>query len=82
MANPATPAPQSGETWRHNRTGGLYYINGPVFNTVTDQIDLVYTPLSGAGHQLFSRQLADHPKAFLSTNEQGQPRFELVDMAP
>lgn len=70
--------PVSGQIWKHTKTGGHYKIHGGTMNAVTDRIDVIYAPLYPSDFSLFSRQLRGHPKAFLSRNDDGSPRFVRV----
>lgn len=71
-----TLAPGINEIWQHTKTGNRYKIVGLVFNSITDEVDVVYAPLYPCEYAYFSRQMLDHPKAFLSENENGSPRFQ------
>lgn len=68
--------PQKGEVWQHTVSGGTYLIEGFTLNTITDQYDVRYTPLYECEIAEFTRQIEGHPKAFLSTNGDGTPRFK------
>ncbi len=76
MSAPEKPA--NGEVWEHVRSGGRYLIWGEVYNSVTDQVDVLYRPMYECEWPCFTRQLEGHPKAFLSLTEDGQPRFRRV----
>lgn len=70
--------PGLADVWEHSKSGKRYRIAGTVFNSITDQIDVEYVPLYPCPYPRFIRQLFGHPQAFLSTNEDGQPRFTRV----
>lgn len=70
--------PEIGETWRHTQTGASYRVTGFAYNTITDCVDVLYTPLVPGPFGIFSRQLSGGPKAWLSINEDGTARFEKV----
>jgi hypothetical protein len=72
--------PRPCETWQHTKTGGCYVVLRLVFNAITDQVDVLYAASrdSKSEFEWFTRQLTDHPKAFLSANDDGSPRFMLV----
>ncbi|MBA5778076.1 hypothetical protein H2509_13180 [Stappia sp. F7233] len=70
--------PRKGEIWQHTKSGARYVIAGAAYNAITDQSDVLYEPLYPCELQRFSRQLSAHPKAFLSQNDDGTPRFHRV----
>lgn len=70
--------PRTGEVWEHTKTGRLYLVEGSTFNSITDQIEVSYVPLYPAEFDRFNRQIIGHPKAWLSFNEDGSPRFKLI----
>lgn len=72
--------PKKGEIWEHTKSGGRYEIEGSTFNTITDKIDISYIPLYPCDYGRFNRQLMGHPKAFLSKNDDGTPRFSRVEI--
>lgn len=74
----STVIPVKGEVWQHTKTGGCYVIGGASLNTITDKVDVLYEPLYQSSYRTFSRQIVGHPKAFLSINEDGKPRFQRV----
>lgn len=78
MPDTFTAIPIKGQIWRHTKTGNEYEIVGAVFNAITDHADVLYKPLYKSDIPLFSRQMFKHPKAFMSKNEDGQPRFTKV----
>ena len=53
-------------------------IEGASFNSVTDKVDVLYKPVEACEFSFFTRQMLGHEKAFLSQNEDGQPRFQRV----
>jgi len=73
--------PQKGEIWEHTETGRKYAIVGTAYNVLTDKVDVQYKPLYPSTHETFVRQATGHPKAFLSNNENGEPRFRRVHFA-
>lgn len=74
--------PEIGSIHRHTKTGNLYRVEGFAFNTVTDALDVLYSPLYSCDTPLFCRQLCGHPKAWTADNEDGRPRFEPVAPPP
>lgn len=70
--------PKKGEMWEHTKTGQLYRVEGSTFNSITDQVEVSYTPLYPSEFDRFNRQIIGHPKAWLSNNEDGTPRFKRV----
>jgi hypothetical protein len=70
--------PVAGQNWVHTKTGKLYTIIGSSYNSLTDHVDVVYEPRYACQFHRFNRQMVGHEKAFLSKNEDGTPRFELV----
>lgn len=70
--------PKKGEVWKHTKTGGHYEVLGSTFNTITDRVDCKYKPLYPCEWPEFSRQIKDHPKAWMTPNEDGSPRFMLM----
>jgi hypothetical protein len=58
--------PVKGEIWQHD---------GSSYNAITDKIDIVYLPMYSCEFTRFTRQVVGHPKAFLSKNDDGMPRF-------
>ncbi len=72
--------PVKGEVWEHTKTGKRYVIEGSAFNAITDKIDVRYAPLYACEYQHFTRQIIGHEKAFLSNNEDGQPRYTKIEM--
>ncbi|WP_113155906.1 hypothetical protein [Nitratireductor sp. OM-1] len=79
MADLFEQLPKKGEIWEHTKTGGRYEIEGSTFNTLTDTVDVSYIPLYACEYSRFNRQLLRHPKAFMSKNEDGTPRFSRVE---
>ena len=78
MADILDVLPKKGEYFLHTKTGNLYHIEGSTFNTITDQIDIKYTPMYECEYGEFTRQLKGHPKAFMTPNDDGTPRFTRV----
>jgi hypothetical protein len=70
--------PRMGEVWEHTASGKLYRIEGSTFNSITDQMEVSYLPLYPCEFDRFNRQVIGHPKAWLSLNEQGEPRYRRV----
>ena len=70
--------PIKGEIWEHTASGLQYVIEGGAWNPITDKLDIVYRALYPCEFSLFTRQLRDHPKAWISNNEDGSPRFKKV----
>jgi hypothetical protein len=70
--------PVKGELWMHTKTGKTYRIEGSSFNAITDQVDVVYAPCYDCEFDRFTRQMFGHEKAFLSLNDDGEPRFQRV----
>jgi hypothetical protein len=70
-------SPLPGDIWKHTRNGGRYRILSVGLNAITEQREVIYEPLYFCQFTHFTRQLEDHPKAFLSMNDAGQPRFTL-----
>jgi hypothetical protein len=73
--------PVKGEIWQHTKSGDQYVIDGSSYNAITDKIDVVYLPMYSCEFARFTRQVVGHPKAFLSLNEDGAPRFVKVKEA-
>lgn len=70
--------PKKGEIWEHTKSGDLYQVEGSTFNSITDRVDVSYVPLYPCEFSRFNRQMRGHPKAWLSSNEDGSPRFKKV----
>lgn len=75
MSDLMSRLPVAGEVWKHTKSDRYYLIEGAAFNAVTDRVDVVYKPLYQSAFALCTRQIQGHEKAFLSTNEDGAPRF-------
>jgi hypothetical protein len=75
-------SPIPGDIWMHTRNGSRYRIISIGKNAITDQREVIYEPLYFCQFTHFTRQLEDHPKAFLSVNDEGQPRFTLEKEGP
>lgn len=71
--------PVKGEVWRHTKTGGTYQIVGSVYNAITDAIDVEYVPLYPFDYARFTRQIVGHPKAWITPNKDGTPRYVKVE---
>lgn len=67
--------PVKGDTWQHTKTGNLYHVEGSVYNAITDAVDVVYLPLYPCEWPRFTRQIVGHPKAWMTPNDDGSPRF-------
>jgi hypothetical protein len=74
--------PVPGDIWMHTRNGSRYRILAVGLNAITNQREVIYEPLYFCQFTHFTRQLENHPKAFLSLNAVGQPRFQLEREAP
>lgn len=70
--------PVKGETWEHTKSGKRYLVLGSTFNSITDKIDVRYAPCYDCEYAEFNRQMTGHPKAWISKNEDGTPRFKRV----
>lgn len=70
--------PQASEFWEHTATGKLYRVDGSTFNSITDQVEVSYVPMYPCEFDRFNRQIIGHPKAWLSHNADGTPRFKRV----
>lgn len=70
--------PVKDEIWQHTKTGKTYVIVGTSLNAITDKIEVVYEPLYAGGYHRYTRQLVGHPKAWMSKNSEGKPRFQKV----
>lgn len=79
QSNVYSRVPYAGETWEHTRTKRRYRVIGTTYNSITDRLDVLYEPLYPSDINRFNRQLFDHPKAWSSSNEDGQPRFCKVE---
>ncbi len=78
MADFFSKLPVKGEIWEHTKTGGQYVIEGSTFNVITEQADVIYLPLYPCEWPRFNRQIAGCPKAWMTPNEDGTPRFRRV----
>lgn len=54
------------DIWEHNETKKQYFIQGFAFNTITDQMDVIYEPLYKCDIPQFTRQIDGHEKSFLN----------------
>lgn len=70
--------PVKGEVWEHTSSGHRYIIIGAAWNTITDCMDVVYSPMYVCEFERFTRQLRHHPKAFMTKNDDGTPRFRRI----
>lgn len=73
--------PIKGEVWEHTKSGNCYQVEGAAFNSITDELDVIYLPLYSSEFSRFTRQMRGHPKAWISMNEDGTPRFKRVSLA-
>ena len=73
--------PKPGEVWEHVESGRAYRVEGYSYNSITDAIEVVYTPLYMSEFDRFNRQLIGHKKAWLGYNDAGVARFVKVDHA-
>lgn len=70
--------PVKGQTYEHTKTGNRYLVLGTSYNSITDRIDVKYAPCYDCEFPEFNRQLMGHPKAWMTANEDGTPRFRKV----
>jgi len=76
-----------GSIWMHTKRQSIYIIQSYPYNTITDQFDVRYSDAinDGKGYRLnpngreFTRQISGDEKAFFSNNEDGTPRYKLID---
>lgn len=66
--------PEAHVTYRHTKTGNLYFVLGISQHTETGTHEVVYATSKG-DFKLWHRPLSDHPKAWMTPNEDGSPRF-------
>lgn len=68
-----------GQMFEHTKTGKRYRVIGRSWNAATDAWDVLYVPLYDSEISVYSRPLADHPKAWLTRLDDGVPRYRRID---